>query len=42
MLPQWDFQATGIHNHYGHNHEETATYSIKICKLPFRRILAQT
>ena len=22
MLPQWDFHATGIHNHYGHNHEE--------------------
>ena len=36
------FQAIGILNHYGHNHEETAIHSVKICKLPFRYILAPT
>ena len=40
MLPPWDFQATGIHNNYGHNHKETAIHSVKICKLPFPYFLA--
>ena len=28
MLPPWDFQATGIHSHYGHNHEEKRQFTV--------------